>query len=635
MDHPPVAWLTLAYASVAEEFVNGTYPIYWGDTELRVDYANSKDPDSFTVARLRRTPYVSAEERAGQSQLNEELGKAIPVTAVRFGVWTQDRFSLEYQFLRCTEDLNLHVRYDVRRRAIIIERVGRVTQCTDKNGLPSGIASPTTSVIMLAIDMEHVWANAKERMVLFRSCCAASFQHDHGRHLRTTYFDQTHAATSEFTSSTIGICFPDDFNFRTFLDCAGRIPHFPPVVEREFSVQSLGLFSEKYRNFVQQLYKSLPLAIALQCAQMINNSVVTPKELASLQPTITEMLADGEAISVAAIQKFISSSRTLLKSPVQHLRDAFESAKLLAITQRRSNAFYDEYAMCHQVYITPTQFILEGPYPDQSNRVLRLYPDFHHHFMRVSFTDEGGQARALHKPHFSNVEWDDFIENHVEKLLVGGFQLAGRHWEWLGYSSSALKEKQMLFMTPFKLPDGNNVDSHRIRSDLGDFSKVIQQPAKYGARIAQVSFSSMLFLNFSKSSFKAFSGTSATIIVQEHEIELIPDIERLDEGTGKKYCFTDGAGDMSPDMAREIWWYLGRRNRQRRRVPPPSAFQARYELQSLSMMISPVSNRFGGCKGVWMVNPQLEGTVIRYRPSQEKFPSRYRGFEVASTMLIF
>ena len=38
--------------------------------------------------------------------------------------------------------------------------------------------------------------------------------------------------------------------------------------------------------------------------------------------------------------------------------------------------------------MTPTRFLLEGPYVVQSNRVIRDYEGYEHNFIRVDFRDE-------------------------------------------------------------------------------------------------------------------------------------------------------------------------------------------------------------------------------------------------------
>jgi RNA-dependent RNA polymerase len=70
------------------------------------------------------------------------------------------------------------------------------------------------------------------------------------------------------------------------------------------------------------------------------------------------------------------------------------------------------------------------------------------------------------------------------KLSQAGFDLAGRHLEFLAYSSSALRQHAVWFIIPFKR-NGVLVDAESIRRSLGDFSKDKTKPAKMAARMAR------------------------------------------------------------------------------------------------------------------------------------------------------
>jgi hypothetical protein len=52
--------------------------------------------------------------------------------------------------------------------------------------------------------------------------------------------------------------------------------------------------------------------------------------------------------------------------------------------------------------------------------------------------------------------------------MVNGFTLAGRNWEFLGYSMSGLREHSVWFVNPFKNDDDPNIlmNAARIRSHL-------------------------------------------------------------------------------------------------------------------------------------------------------------------------
>lgn len=98
---------------------------------------------------------------------------------------------------------------------------------------------------------------------------------------------------------------------------------------------------------------------------------------------------------------------------------------------------------------------------------------------------------------------------------------------------------------------------------------------------------------------QCFSDTRAT--VDFHQEERIQDIER------NGYCFSDGIGLVSPDLADDVARALG--------LPTPSAFQIRY----------------GGYKGVLAVYPPWAGHKrLGLRKSMEKFKSADKNLEVIS-----
>lgn len=116
---------------------------------------------------------------------------------------------------------------------------------------------------------------------------------------------------------------------------------------------------------------------------------------------------------------------------------------------------------------------------------------------------------------------------------------------------------------------------------MGRFSH-ITVVAKYAARLGQ-----------------CFSTTRPVPIVSAPRIVKIPDVEK------GKHCFTDGVGKVSSFLANMIAndWNI---------VPPPSAVQF----------------RMGGCKGILVTWPDVKGTEVHIRKSQEKFSAEFNGLEV-------
>lgn len=125
---------------------------------------------------------------------------------------------------------------------------------------------------------------------------------------------------------------------------------------------------------------------------------------------------------------------------------------------------------------------------------------------------------------------EDFLQSFIGEPLRNGITVGGRHFVFLLCSNSSLREHAVWFLEPF---DGNTAES--IRASIGCFTEpLIYQPAKLLARMGQ-----------------ALSATDPTVTLEPHEVEEhVKDIERNESE------FTDGLGDISQQLADEIWGAL-------------------------------------------------------------------------------
>jgi RNA-dependent RNA polymerase len=139
------------------------------------------------------------------------------------------------------------------------------------------------------------------------------------------------------------------------------------------------------------------------------------------------------------------------------------------------------------------------------------------------------------------------LQEFIGKPLRNGITVGGRHFEFLLCSNSSLREHVVWFFQPF---DGHTAES--IRSSIGCFTEpkpeLVFQPARLLARMGQ-----------------ALSATDPTVTLRPDEVEEVEDIERNDS------CFTDGFGDISQELADEIWRALNPTAQPLTRTP--AAFQ--------------------------------------------------------------
>ncbi|KAG8919745.1 hypothetical protein FRC00_010956, partial [Tulasnella sp. 408] len=199
------------------------------------------------------------------------------------------------------------------------------------------------------------------------------------------------------------------------------------------------------------------------------------------------------------------------------------------------------------VLVTPTSYQLEGPYDEQSNRVIRLFGlDFEDCFIRVAFGDEGG-ALYRHEWEVNNIE---FIAQRVGTILNRGTQPSER--------------------------------SMRTRSEL-----VWETSAK-----------------------SSTARLDPSVELKPHEIQVIPDVEaetQLQYGDNEEetvkprtLTWTDGHGTLSPDLADEIWAKLCEIRPKRSKFRGETEEEVRPRAYQI---------RLGGYKGVVSVDYRLKGRV--------------------------
>ena len=169
----------------------------------------------------------------------------------------------------------------------------------------------------------------------------------------------------------------------------------------------------------------------------------------------------------------------------------------------------------------------------------------------------------------------------VRNILQRGVRINGSEYQFLGCSSSGLKERTCYMYR------GSVSDVDRVLAECGSFYSIKSKSALL-KRIGLL-----------------FSAAIPTgIEIPDESIHEEDDIENMNGN------FTDGCGAVSMDLAKQI-------TRSSCKGLPsdgkylPSVYQIRYQ----------------GCKGVVMVDPKLEGECLVIRPSMKKFASGSKPFK--------
>ncbi|KAF5337043.1 hypothetical protein D9611_003329 [Ephemerocybe angulata] len=373
---------------------------------------------------------------------------------------------------------------------------------------------------------------------------------------------------------------------------------FRYVSSDSYRIDRRALFSQHALDEYSQWIRQLPWSVAFQVEAIVRKRSVDIREILDILPDI-KCLKDrkGKKHAAMLLQDFSSKVWMLYRSEESddHLPNAvrvcFERAvEEFDLKPRRRDvtptdgSLFEAFHVC----VTPTTTMLDGPNPERSNRVIRTYGEENQEsFLRVTFTEEGRLQLRFDK----EVDSREYLDSRVRPIFFNGLTIAGRKFEFLAYSQSALKEHTVWFVKPFKFK-GEWVRARDIIASIGSFDdldfdpNLARCPARYAARISQ-----------------AFTATDASISVDVEEVFFAPDIEKV-VGKGLKYVFTDGVGTVSLEVAEDIWRKLkGTRRRLRSLTQCPAAFQIRFQ----------------GSKGMVSVDHTLQGRAIVLRQSMIKF----------------
>ncbi|KAG6851310.1 hypothetical protein H0H93_011746, partial [Arthromyces matolae] len=230
-----------------------------------------------------------------------------------------------------------------------------------------------------------------------------------------------------------------------------------------------GFFTPKRLYTLQNEFKDLPWPIAFQLESLLHNCLLHTQDLSSLLKQTQTLCKHHTERYVSALLRHYHEKlevRSIRQSPTSCFEEVCKNFTVIDSKLPRGN-----FLCCH-VTFTPTRMVIEGPYPTQSNRVIRMYEDYLDHFVRVDFRDEDRLQYRWDR----EVNGSTLIQERVGGILKNGFELAGRRFELLAYSSSALREHAVWGW----------VNSEFIRQTLGDFksTQLLRQPSKYAARLA-------------------------------------------------------------------------------------------------------------------------------------------------------
>lgn len=188
----------------------------------------------------------------------------------------------------------------------------------------------------------------------------------------------------------------------------------------------------------------------------------------------------------------------------------------LALSKSELNVFLAklrEFSYQRVLQLTPSLVLFSIGDFDETCHAQRQFRDFSNFFVRVEFVNEEHQTDF-----FLNQQGKSKLWVYYHYLCHGIEICQSLKYNFLAYSNSALKQKQFWFLA-------EPIECEQIIKSFGDFSQE-NKILKRWARVGQ-----------------CFSTSKYGFELKKEDIEVIEDIDR------NGYCFTDGLGYISENLA--------------------------------------------------------------------------------------
>ncbi|KAL1623979.1 hypothetical protein SLS56_008031 [Neofusicoccum ribis] len=354
------------------------------------------------------------------------------------------------------------------------------------------------------------------------------------------------SAIDESHELVVGSCFIYQITLSNPLDTSKldylvrKNPGMPPILSLPTSyTQAHVTFKQDFERlksliYAQGQFGTLKFSVKFQVERLARNAYLPPAKVVALLPTIKQLSKEQGHVRTAMAIRILSRQ---IQYPGPHLDPEHFDVTFLARELAKNakefkleGSIYDvkarhsHIALIHRVNITPAGTYLEGPEPEVSNRVLRLYPTHTDNFLRVQFMDEDGDAIRFEP----KTSLSEIFHNRFKAVLDSEINIGGHSFAFLGFSHSSLRSQTCWFMSPF-VEGRDFLAAQEVIKRLGDFSK-IRSPAKCAARIGQ-----------------AFSDTSGTVTITKDIIHMDEDV--MNE---RGHIFSDGVGRISYKLLRRI-----------------------------------------------------------------------------------
>jgi len=133
-----------------------------------------------------------------------------------------------------------------------------------------------------------------------------------------------------------------------------------------------GIFTTNRLYRLRKEFKLLDWKISFQLELLLHNCILHTGELESIIPHVKKLSEENSPEYIAGL---LRKYREGLQSPIRPLGEDAKTCFDSTVSEFKYSAMSlsRNYFSCCHVTFAPTRLILEGPYPVQSNRIIRHY----------------------------------------------------------------------------------------------------------------------------------------------------------------------------------------------------------------------------------------------------------------------
>lgn len=251
-----------------------------------------------------------------------------------------------------------------------------------------------------------------------------------------------HERVAPYASLAIRLVCSSPNELLTFSKCS-KTAQLHNIYDFEYPVVRRELFSSDKLEKLQKWLRYFNWSVTFQIEALVRSLAVDIAEALELMPDIKQIVeAKGKEVAASMLRKFRPKVKHLSWNGDEevNLRECFLDFEKECDKPTSSSSLKPSEGSLYEAFhvmITPTTMDLDGPFPERSNRVIRMYERRHHEsFLRVSFVDEARLQYRFDR----EVDGEAFIRSRVGPFLLQGLTIAQREFRFLAYSQSALKE---------------------------------------------------------------------------------------------------------------------------------------------------------------------------------------------------